>query len=226
MAPEEPCATCERLFALLDREGEADVALLQEAEAHLAECQRCRRAATSLSGLIRQYRVQSHPTLPPGLEARLLEYLCEPYEIIERSNPMQHSYGFGTTVYLPFEEAVEQVTAALKEEGFGVLTTIDVRQTLKQKLDVEFEPYVILGACNPTLAHRALTTVHDIGLLLPCNVIVHAHGEQTRVDIADPSAMLGIVQEAALDDLAADARARLERALQHLEESAGAQPST
>jgi uncharacterized protein (DUF302 family) len=222
MAPDELCATCERLFALLDREGEADVALLQEAEAHLAVCQRCRQAETSLSSLIRRYRVESHPTLPAGLEARLLEQLCDPFYDSERSDTMQQSYGFGATLNLPFEEAIEQVTAALKQEGFGVLTTIDVRETLKQKLDVDFEPYVILGACNPNLAHRALSAVHDIGLLLPCNVIVHAHGEQTRVDIADPIAMLGIVREEALDELAADARARLERALQHLEEPAGA----
>jgi uncharacterized protein (DUF302 family) len=137
----------------------------------------------------------------------------------EMESGKQH-YGFGTTLNMPVEQAVEKVTAALKEEGFGVLTTIDVRQTMKQKLDVDFEPYYILGACNPPLAHRALQTVHDIGLLLPCNVIVHAegaNGEQTRVDIADPVAMLGIVQNKELESVAQEARTRLMGALQRLE---------
>ncbi|MEO8287011.1 MAG: DUF302 domain-containing protein [Chloroflexota bacterium] len=118
---------------------------------------------------------------------------------------------------MPIEQAIEVVTAALKQEGFGVLTTIDVRQTMKQKLDVEFEPYYILGACNPPLAHRALQSVHDIGLLLPCNVIVHQHGDETRVDIADPIAMLGIVQGGDLQSVAEEARARLIRVVQRLE---------
>lgn len=127
------------------------------------------------------------------------------------------SYGFGTTLTVPLSEAVAQVTAALKEEGFGVLTSIDVQQTMKQKLGVDFEPYVILGACNPALAHRALTAVHDIGLLLPCNVIVHAHGDETRVEIADPVAMLGLVENPALVEVAQEARHRLERAVEHLQ---------
>lgn len=127
----------------------------------------------------------------------------------------QH-YGFGVTLDLPVEQAIERVTAALKEEGFGVLTTIDVQKTMKEKLDVDFEPYVILGACNPQLAHRALDTVHDIGLLLPCNVIVHAEGDQTRVEIADPIAMMRIVENSALDGVAQEARTRLERALERL----------
>lgn len=126
-------------------------------------------------------------------------------------------YAFGTTLNMPIEQAIEVVTAALKQEGFGVLTTIDVRQTMKQKLDVEFEPYYILGACNPPLAHRALQSVHDIGLLLPCNVIVHQHGDETRVDIADPIAMLGIVQGGDLQSVAEEARARLIRVVQRLE---------
>lgn len=134
----------------------------------------------------------------------------------------EHADGFGTTLQLTIEQAVERVTAALKDQGFGVLTTIDVKATMKQKLDVDFEPYVILGACNPQLAHRALEAVHDIGLLLPCNVVVHAHGAETRVDVADPAAMLGIVQNQALDDLAQEARARLLRAIQSLETAQGA----
>ncbi|GAC1651990.1 MAG: DUF302 domain-containing protein [Herpetosiphon sp.] len=129
-----------------------------------------------------------------------------------------HAYAFGTTLHVPLEQAIAHVTAALKAEGFGVLTTIDVRQTMKQKLDIDFEPYVILGACNPQLAHRALTAVHDIGLLLPCNVIVHAHDGATLVEVADPIAMLGIVQNGELAELARDARDRLQRAISHLDQ--------
>lgn len=128
----------------------------------------------------------------------------------------KQQYGFGTTLRMPVEEAIENVTAALKEEGFGILTTIDVKQTMKAKLDVDFEPYYILGACNPRLAYRALNTVHDVGLLLPCNVIVHAHGEQTMVEIADPIAMLGIVQNEELESVAQEARTRLKAALARL----------
>lgn len=130
-----------------------------------------------------------------------------------------HTYGFGTTVDLPIAQAIERVRTALQEEGFGVLTTIDVQATLKQKLGIAFEPYVILGACNPHLAHRALEAVHDIGLLLPCNVIVHAHGDQTRVEIADPIAMLGIVQDSALEEVAQEAHTRLQRVLNQLTEA-------
>lgn len=123
------------------------------------------------------------------------------------------SYAFGTTVDLPLGEAIAAVTAALKEEGFGILTQIDVAATLRQKLDVSFEPYVILGACNPGLAHQALTAVHDIGLLLPCNVVVHAHGAQTRIDVADPIAMLALIPDPRLEPIAAQARERLHRAV-------------
>ncbi len=117
---------------------------------------------------------------------------------------------------LPMDEARERVTAALKEQGFGVLTTIDVQATLKQKIDVDFEPYVILGACNPPLAHRALEIEHDAGLLLPCNVIVHAHGAQTRVDFVDPLAMLGVIDNPAMTAVAEEARTRLLRARDRL----------
>lgn len=133
------------------------------------------------------------------------------------SKDAREQYGFGTTLSMPVEQALKQVTAALKDEGFGVLTTIDVKQTMKQKLDVDFEPYYILGACNPQLAHQALETVHDVGLLLPCNVIVHQHGDQTRVEIADPIAMLGVAREAGLDSVAEEARTRLKRVVEHLQ---------
>ena len=130
------------------------------------------------------------------------------------------AYGFGTTLALPLDEALERVTAALQEEGFGVLTSIDVQQTLKQKLNVDFEPYLILGVCNPPLAHRALTIEHGVGLLLPCNVVLHRHGETTQVDIADPLAMLGVVANPALVEVAEEARRRLTRVVEHLDSGA------
>jgi uncharacterized protein (DUF302 family) len=128
------------------------------------------------------------------------------------------TYGFGIDLNLPYEQAIEQVTAALKAEGFGVLTTIDVRETLRQKLDVEFEPYTILGACNPQLAHRAFQISHEIGLLLPCNVIVHNHGAGTRVDIVDPMAMLGVVNHPDLLAIANEANERLRRVIASLQQ--------
>jgi uncharacterized protein (DUF302 family) len=123
------------------------------------------------------------------------------------------SYGFGAHLDLPYETAIARVKDALKAEGFGVLTEIDVRRTLQEKLGVEMAPYVILGACNPPLAHRALEAEPEVGLLLPCNVVVRAEGDGSRVDIADPEAMLGIVGNPALTALATEARARLTRAL-------------
>lgn len=128
------------------------------------------------------------------------------------------SYGFGTTVPLSFDEAIARVTEALQAEGFGVLTSIDVKATMKSKLNVDFERYTILGACNPPLAHRALTLEPDAGLLLPCNVVVRevqGAGAQprTRVEIADPVAMLGIVHNPQMQDLAHEAKVRLQRVI-------------
>jgi uncharacterized protein (DUF302 family) len=117
----------------------------------------------------------------------------------------------------PYEEAMERVTAALKEEGFGVLTEIDVKATLKKKLDAEFRKYAILGACNPPLAHRALSTELEIGLLLPCNVIVYEEDGGSVVSIVDPISMLGVVDSPALKPVADEARARLERVAKALE---------
>lgn len=132
-------------------------------------------------------------------------------------------YAFRTHLDVPYVEAVEQVTAALKAEGFGVLTQIDVKATLKQKLDADFRPYVILGACNPPLAHKALSTELEIGLLLPCNVIVYADeagagAEEggSVVAIADPLVMLGPVDNPAVEPVAHDARARLQRVIASL----------
>jgi uncharacterized protein (DUF302 family) len=123
----------------------------------------------------------------------------------------RQSYGLDVTLSLPFEAAVERTKTALKAEGFGVLTEIDVQETLKQKIGAEFERYLILGACNPHLAYRALQAEHDLGLLLPCNVIVHEHDGGTKVSIVDPAAMLGIVENPALTEVAEEARQRLQR---------------
>lgn len=123
------------------------------------------------------------------------------------------SFGFGAALDLPHTQAIERVTEALKEEGFGVLTTIDVQQTMKQKLDVDVEPYTILGACNPKLAHRALESDPDIGLLLPCNVVVRQEGNRSRVEIVDPIAMLTLVQNENVQAVAEEAAQRLHRVL-------------
>lgn len=130
---------------------------------------------------------------------------------------MDSQYGFGTTVHMPYDEVIPRVKEALKTEGFGVLTEIDVRQTLREKLGAEMEPYLILGACNPILAHRALEVEPEIGLLLPCNIVVRAVEEGSRVEIADPQAMLGIVGNDRLDAIAEEAKQRLQRALTTLE---------
>jgi uncharacterized protein (DUF302 family) len=116
---------------------------------------------------------------------------------------------------------VSRVTEALNHEGFGVLTTIDVQATMKAKLNLDFERYTILGVCNPQLAHRALEIDHTVGALLPCNVVVHEAHEgqspaQTRIDIADPIAMLGLINNPAMQILAKAARVRLQRVLASL----------
>ena len=130
-------------------------------------------------------------------------------------------YGLRVVVPLSYEQAVERTTQALKAEGFGVLTTIDVKQTLKQKLDREFRKYVILGACNPPLADRALHVELEIGLLLPCNVIVYeTEAGRSTVAAMAPIAALGIVGEnAELQSVAREADQRLRRALTSLEKT-------
>jgi uncharacterized protein (DUF302 family) len=129
---------------------------------------------------------------------------------------MTASYGFGVTLPISYEEAVVKVKEALKAEGFGVLTEIDVRQTLREKLNTEMEPTLILGACNPSLAHRALTQEPEVGLLLPCNVVVRADGMHSRVDAIDPQVMLGIIGNPQLSSIAQEAKERLQRALASL----------
>ena len=126
-------------------------------------------------------------------------------------------YGIGKSVALPYEQAVEQTRAALQEEGFGVLTEIDVKATLKKKLDVDFKKYVILGACNPPLAWQGFQAEPDIGLLLPCNVIVYEEGaSRSRVAVLDPLVQLGVTGRQDIEPLATEARKRLERALSAL----------
>jgi uncharacterized protein (DUF302 family) len=115
------------------------------------------------------------------------------------------------------QETIERTTAALKEQGFGVLTTIDVQQTLKTKIGVDFQPYVILGACNPNLAHRALQAEKELGLLLPCNVIVYDNGDGAcTVSIVDPAQMMSVVENSELSVVAAESRARLLRVVETL----------
>jgi len=131
---------------------------------------------------------------------------------------MSYATDYGYTRVLegvPFDVAVNRITESLKTEGFGVLTTIDVAATLKKKLDQDFRRYVILGACNPQLAHRALTADLGVGLLLPCNVTVFEgdRGESV-VQVVKPQAMMGIVQNAQLKPVAREADERLVRALE------------
>ena len=129
----------------------------------------------------------------------------------------KEAYGFQAKLNVPYEAAIEKVTAALKNEGFGVLTEIDVKATLKKKLDADFRKYVILGACNPNLAHRALSQELDIGLMLPCNVIVYEDADGgSMVSIIDPMMMLGVAQMADLNDVADEAEAKLRRVQQAL----------
>jgi uncharacterized protein (DUF302 family) len=123
------------------------------------------------------------------------------------------AYGFGTTVSLPYADTVERVKAALKEQGFGVLTEIDVKQTMKEKRGIDFRPYVILGACNPPLAERALAAEPDIGLLLPCNVVVYAADGGSVIEAMDPEPVLGLVGRPELEPLAREVRQRLQAAL-------------
>lgn len=126
-------------------------------------------------------------------------------------------YGISKKVNLTYDEAVAKVTEELKKEGFGVLTEIDVQATLKQKLDVDFRRYVILGACNPPLAHRALSAELEIGLLLPCNVIVYeADDGGAVVSAIDPLSALGLVENPDLQDLAATVEGKLRRVVENV----------
>lgn len=127
------------------------------------------------------------------------------------------NYFYARTLELPFEQAETAVTDALKEEGFGVLTEIDVRATLKGKLDVDFRPYKILGACNPHFAHQALQVEDKIGVMLPCNVILQeSEGGGTEVAAVDPVASMQAVEAVGLEEIASDVRDRLRRVIDTL----------
>jgi uncharacterized protein (DUF302 family) len=128
-------------------------------------------------------------------------------------------YGFQVKLAIPYDEAVEKTTTALKQEGFGVLTSIDVKQTLKAKLDADFRKYVILGACNPPLAHKALSADLDVGLLLPCNVTVYedAPGASVVTAVAPVAMLAAAGGSTALDEVSKEAEARLKRVMTALE---------
>lgn len=130
---------------------------------------------------------------------------------------MTFSLGIGITLKTSFEQAIQKITDALKAEGFGVLTQIDVKATLKEKINVDFHRYVILGACNPALAHRALSANLDVGLFLPCNVTVQEAQGEIIVTAVDPLVMLGVLKEdTAVQAVAVEAKTKLKRAIASL----------
>lgn len=125
--------------------------------------------------------------------------------------------GITTVLNLDYDQAVEHTIAALKEQGFGVLTEIDVKATMKAKLDVDFQRYVIIGACNPPLAYQALSTDKSVGLMLPCNVVVYDNGDgSSTVSALNPLAAIGVVGNAGLDTMATAATAKLTAAIERL----------
>ena len=133
--------------------------------------------------------------------------------------PQHSKYGFSKTIDVPYEEAVEKARAALKEEGFGVLSEIDIKEKLKEKLGVDFRRYVILGACNPPLAYKTLQEDLEIGLLLPCNVIVYEADDTTKsvISAVDAKAMLSVVgSNSTLDQVASEVNERLQRVIKSL----------
>jgi uncharacterized protein (DUF302 family) len=131
---------------------------------------------------------------------------------------MEHTaYGMVVTTPRPLDEVEQAVRESLAEEGFGILTEIDVAATLKQKLGVDRPPYKILGACNPPLANRGLEAEDDLGLLLPCNVVVYTKGDRTVVAALEPQLMADVTDNPQLQDVASEAKGRLEKALARLE---------
>ena len=125
-------------------------------------------------------------------------------------------YGVGRYLDEPYETALARVVEALKAEGFGIITEIDVKKTMKEKLDVDVPQHVILGACNPKLAHQALEVEPDLGVLLPCNVVVYATDQGTRVTAVNAGAMLGMVGNEGLAPIAAQVQEKLDRVLESL----------
>jgi len=136
------------------------------------------------------------------------------------------TYYIAAEVPLPFEKAVEAVEAALKDEGFGVVTRIDMQATLKAKLNADFRPYVILGACNPSLAYEALQLEDKVGTMLPCNVIVQAAGDdRSEIAAIDPVESMQAIPNPRLKSAAREVRARLERVIEKLQQAATAHPA-
>ncbi|MDP4115536.1 MAG: DUF302 domain-containing protein [Bacteroidota bacterium] len=126
-------------------------------------------------------------------------------------------YGFSKTVDLSFEKAIIKVTDELKKEGFGILTSIDVQDTLKKKINVDFKKYVILGACNPVLAHKALSAEEQLGLLLPCNVVVSEAEDKTiKVSFFDPEVMSKLLENPVIVAVAAEVKQKLLKVLEHI----------
>ena len=125
-------------------------------------------------------------------------------------------YGFSKTVSLPFEETVDKVTSELKKEGFGVLTSIDVKETLKKKINADFKKYMILGACNPPIAHRALLEEEELGLLLPCNVIIYEKDDKTAVSFFNPSIMSEIIDNENIKVIAEEVRNKLQKVFENV----------
>jgi len=126
-------------------------------------------------------------------------------------------YGFSKMVDLSFEEAIIKVTDELKKEGFGILTSIDVQDTLKKKINVDFKKYLILGACNPVLAHKALLAEEQLGLLLPCNVVVSEAEDKTiKVSFFDPEVMSRLIENPVIVTVAAEVKQKLLKVLEHI----------
>jgi len=129
----------------------------------------------------------------------------------------KRNYAFNTVLDIPYEQALEKVKAGLKEEGFGVLTEVNVKQVMSEKLGVEFRPYTIIGACNPPLSHRSFTTNLEAGLVLPCNVIIYEQDGKSAVVIADPVTMISTIGDLRLNEVANEARLRLQRVVENIE---------
>ncbi len=123
-------------------------------------------------------------------------------------------YGFSKSVDLSFEQTIEKVTEELKKEGFGILTSIDVKETLKKKINVDFKKYTILGACNPPIAHQALLEEEELGLLLPCNIIVYEKEDKTVISVFDPMVMTKIIDNKKIVSVAEQIKEKLGRVLQ------------
>jgi uncharacterized protein (DUF302 family) len=126
------------------------------------------------------------------------------------------NYSYKKQVNLPFSEAIEKIKEELKKEGFGVLTEIDVKATMKKKLDIDYDNYIILGACNPSFAHKALQIEKEIGLLLPCNVIVHEEEGEVFVSAIVPSVAMGMVQNSDLPEIAKEVEEKLKRVIDNI----------